>query len=347
MRLISIDEAKPGMKLAKAIYRAEDESILLRSNAKLKLSYINRIKALNYTYIYVQDPDEMEESSSLEPIKQETRIKARLLLKKTYWQLKMNEKVDAVKIKNIVKEMVDQILGEPGIVYNIIDIRTHDNYTYAHSVNVCVISLLIGSAMGLGRNELEFLGIGAMLHDIGKISIDSKILNKPAKLNPEEFEVIKKHSRSGYELLKSKVGISFLPAHVALQHHEREDGSGYPRKLTGKRIHLFAKITAVADVYDAMTSHRIYCEATPSHVAMQEISSLGGLKFDQAVINNFLKIVAPYPAGSVLLLSNREQVVVTHVSRQVCRVKVIKGIREGIVFDLYQEPNLTVEKRLD
>jgi HD-GYP domain-containing protein (c-di-GMP phosphodiesterase class II) len=347
VRLISIDEAKPGMILAKAIYRAEDEGILLQTDARLKQSYIQRIKSLNYDFIYVQDPDETDETDIIEPIKQETRIKARLLLKKTFRQLKTDEKVDVGQIKIMIREMVDQILGESGMVYNIIDIRTHDNYTFAHSVNVCVISLLIGSAMGYNRNDLELLGIGALLHDIGKIFVDSKILNKPSKLDPQEYEVIKKHSRNGYDLLKKKVNISFLPAHVAFQHHEREDGSGYPRGLPGKRIHRFAKIVAVADVFDAMTSHRVYSEAVPTHRAMLEINSLAGYKFDQTVVNNFLKIVAPYPIGSVFLLSNQEHVMVSNVTRSQCMVRVIKGVQVGLVYDLYQQTDLSVIKRLN
>jgi HD-GYP domain-containing protein (c-di-GMP phosphodiesterase class II) len=238
--------------------------------------------------------------------------------------------------------MIDQIFGHTDVVYNMLDIRSYDNYTYAHSVNVCTIALIIGAALKMSRSDLEYLGISALLHDIGKMFIDSQILNKPGSLDPDEYEQVKKHTRDGYELLKDKICISFISSHVAFQHHEREDGSGYPRGLTGDRIHRFAKIVAVADVYDAMTSHRVYRKAMPSHVVIQEIKENADRKFDRSVVEHLEKIVAPYPIGSVLLLNNGEKVVVDNVSKLECMVRVIFGPRIGLTFNLYERLDLEV-----
>jgi HD-GYP domain-containing protein (c-di-GMP phosphodiesterase class II) len=198
--------------------------------------------------------------------------------------------------------------------------------------------------MGLNRIELEVLGISALLHDIGKIFLDFRVLNKPKKLDVAEYEQLKTHPREGYEFLKARANLSFLIPHMSLQHHEREDGSGYPRGLIGKRIHRFAKIIAIADVFDAMTSHRIYQDPVPASFAIQEICENSPKKFCRDVADNFIKIVTPYSKGSVLLLNNHQTVEVVEVSRTKCLIKIISGFNEGEIYNLYQKPELSVVK---
>ena len=345
MRLVSIKEVKPGMILGKTIYRVDDGRILLKAEVELKPYYIKRIQALDYSYLYIRDPDEVIDESKFEPIREETRINATVALKRTVAQLGQGKAVDFSQLKKVVAEMIDQILVQKGIVYNLVDIRSHDNYTFAHSVNVCVLSLLIGSTLGLSRNDLEILAIGAMLHDVGKVFIDINILNKPMSLEPQEYEQVKCHTKDGYELLKKKIDISFLPAHIAFQHHEREDGSGYPRGLNGRSIHRFAKVVAVADAFDAMTSTRVYQNGISTGQAIEKLSTEAVSKYDPKIVKNFIHIIAPYPVGSILLLGNGDQVVVKSVSRYECQVKVMAGLHKDSVFDLYQYPELKVTKR--
>ncbi|HEX7714847.1 MAG TPA: HD domain-containing phosphohydrolase, partial [Bacillota bacterium] len=278
MRVIPIEELEPGMILAKPILRERDGAILLQDRIELKPSYIERIKSLNYTSVCILDPETPEEIETLTPIREETRFKATALLRTTFSQFKENDRMDTAKLTALVHEIIDQILSDPRTVYNLSQIRAFDNYTFTHSVDVAVLSVLIGTTIALNRNDLEILGIGAMLHDIGKVFTDLRILNKPSQLNPEEYELIKLHTRMGYESLRTRTNISFLVPHMTLQHHEREDGSGYPRGLVGTRIHRFAKIIAVADVFDAMTSYRLYQEPVPSQIAIQEICEKSGTK---------------------------------------------------------------------
>lgn len=344
--MISIADVKPGMILAKPICRKKDGIVLLQDNIELKEVYIEKIRALNLGSIWVHDYQELDEPEVFEPIKEETRLKATSILRTTFSQFKQNEAIDANKLKDLVKEILDYILGDLRIVYTLNKINVYDNYTYTHSVDVCVLSVLIGSVMGLQRNELEILGISALLHDIGKTFIDLRIINKPIKLEFEEYEKMKVHTRDGYELLKTRSNISFLVPHMALQHHEREDGSGYPRGLNGKRIHLFAKIIAVADVFDAMTSERVYQNPIPAPMAIQVVYENTPYKFNKIVVDNFTKIVTPYSKGSVLLLNNNQTVEVVFVSRIRCLVKVIAGLYEGEIYNLYLKPELTVVKWL-
>ncbi|HYH03458.1 MAG TPA: HD domain-containing phosphohydrolase, partial [Bacillota bacterium] len=246
MRLIDINHVKPGMVLARTIFHPTDGIVLLHQNVKLQEGYIKRLKDLQYTHLYIQEPgDTAEDLDILEPVKQETKIKASLVLKETLKAYEENHETGLEKLRNVVAEMIDQIYSNKEVVYNMMDIRSYDNYTYAHSVNVCTLALIMGSWLKLSRQDLETLGIGALLHDIGKIFVDREILNKPGPLQPEEYELVKTHTVKGYELLKEKISISFISAHIAYQHHERVDGSGYPRGLTHEKIHRFAKIVAV------------------------------------------------------------------------------------------------------
>ena len=344
MRIIAIDEIKTGMKLARAIYREEDGGILLRPNIELKENYIERIKELNYSHVYVLDPEDSGESVIYEQISEETRFRARGILKKTFKQMDTDEIINAGNMKSIINEIIDQVCSNIDVIYNFIDIRSRENYIYAHSVNVCIISMMIGMEMGLNRIQLSEMGIGAFLHDMGMVCNRSKS-SKWQVVELDTDEDFKKHPRSGYELIKKKMELSFLSAHVVLQHHEREDGSGYPRGLAGKRIHRFAKIVAVADSFDTL-AYQKHQKLVAPYRAISEIKACAGKKYDQHVVDSFVKIMAPYPVGCILSLSNGETVIVEYVSRYECRVKVIAGNETGKVYNLYQFPKISVEKVL-
>jgi HD-GYP domain-containing protein (c-di-GMP phosphodiesterase class II) len=348
MRKIAIAEIKPGMKLAKTIYRSDDGRILLSAESELKKWHIQRLVKYNCTSVVVYDNEaEFEEETALRPIKEETREKAVTLLKQSVKHIKTEGTFDSDDLIEVIQEIIEYILADSRIVYNMIAIRNHDSYTFSHSVNVCVIAILIGSVMGYDCNNLEILGIGAMLHDIGKVKIAAQLLNKTIQLEPYEFDMMKAHTSEGYELLKQSVHISFLPAHVALQHHEREDGSGYPKGLTGKDIHQFAKIVAVADVFDAMTSNRVYKPAAPAYIAYQEIADKVGVKYHRSVVEALIKIITPYPKGSIWQLSNGDMVIVTGVTRTECMAKVLHNTDQNKLYNLYKLPGLRVIKSLN
>jgi HD-GYP domain-containing protein (c-di-GMP phosphodiesterase class II) len=344
MRLVDINRVKPGMILALPIYDSQNGKKMLADQVKLNRYYLNRLKELHYTHVYIKDSeDDLDVTPAIcQPVKHETKIKAIMVLKNvvaTYYQTK---KLNIVKLQEVIAEILDQIIGNNEIVYNLLDIRTYDNYTYEHSVNVCILSLIIGYELQLRRDELKLLGIGAILHDVGKIFIESEILNKPGRLEAEEFEKIKTHTSKGYDFLKEKACVSFIVAHIAYQHHERIDGSGYPRGLTANQIHRFAKIVAITDVYDAMTAHRVYRSALPSYLAMAELQAGADIRYDREIVELLGEFVAPYFVGSELSLDNGEKVLVVNVTRTQCLVKVLDGPIAGTIFDLYQYPELKV-----
>jgi HD-GYP domain-containing protein (c-di-GMP phosphodiesterase class II) len=343
MRLLGINHVKPGMILARPIYDLNNGNVLLYENVELKKVYVERLKKMKYTHIYIKDADDPAiENEILEPVKHETKVKAVMVLKDlttTYYQTK---KVNLGKLHDIVTDILDQIMNNHEVFYNLADLRTCDDYTFVHSVNVCVMALVVGRLLRLKRGELEILGVGALLHDVGKMFIENEILNKPGKLDYGEFEKMKTHTSKGYELLQGKMSISYISAHIAYEHHERNDGSGYPRGLTDTQIHRFAKIVAVIDVYDAMTANRVYREALPSYLVMEELRAEANIKYDHLIVDALSKVVAPFFIGSTLRLSNGEKILVTQVSQTECWVKVLEGRRKGTIFDLYRYPELGV-----
>jgi len=344
MHIISPEEIKPGMKLARTIYREEDGGVLLRPNIELKPSYITRIQELKYNHLYILDRGDAEDRIIYDYIDDETRFNARWLLKKTFKLLEGNPSVNLRNISNIVETMIDQLYSKLDFVgHAVIDIRTIENYIFGHSVNVCIIALMLGADLGLNRMELAKLGIGALLHDVGLFLGESKNWEKNNPANLQDFDPVKAHPRIGYEILKQKTELNFLAAHIALQHHEREDGAGYPRGLTTKRIHRFAKIAAVADDFDTMV-YRGYSKGMAPYQAIQELRARAGVKYDRPVTDSLVRIMALYPVGSILELNNGETVVVEFVSRFQCRVKALEGPDPGRVYDLYQTPQVKVVK---
>lgn len=185
------------------------------------------------------------------------------------------------------------------------------NIHTGHSVNVCILALMIGIHLGYSRSKLFHLAMGALLHDIGKTSIPERILNKPGKLSNAEFEIIKQHSIYGYKILNNNPNISHASALIAQQHHERYNGQGYPNALSKDDIHEFAKITGIADMYDAITADRVYRKAHSPHEAFEIISASGDNLFDFYLVEAFLHHLTAYPTGTLVKLNTGEIAIVT------------------------------------
>ncbi|MFA6808014.1 MAG: HD-GYP domain-containing protein [Eubacteriales bacterium] len=308
MRLVSIQSVAEGNILAKNIIDYEGR-ILLRSGVELSERYINRLSSLGHDVIFIEDPD-FEDVEIGTVVSEETRLEAYKSIKSITAQIEMGNGLsdDAVdSVKNIINQMIDEMLYSPDVLSNLTNIRGFDNCTYHHSINTTVIALVLGIACGLTNNTLRDLGIGVLMHDVGKIEIPLDILNKNGKLTSEEYEIVKKHSLRGYEIIKTNEDFSILSAHVALQHHERWDGSGYPRKLKKDGIHLFGRIAAVSDVYEALTGKRPYRQALQPYEAYEYILAHAGKQFDPLVVQHFVKKIAVYPTGSGVRLSNGQK----------------------------------------
>lgn len=326
MRLIPVNCAKEGCCLAKNIYDLEGR-VLLAKGAKLTEKVLKKVEQNGILSLYINDKYSNDEIEDI--IKPELRNKAIKTIKDSFENLfKLEEHTDGKyskpqgcelskskcnyieKLNLLVDEIIDEILAKKDIMINLVDIKSMDNYTYEHSVNVIVLSLIIGLEMNYTRGQLYNLAVGAMLHDIGKVFVPKEVLLKNGELTEDEFSIIKEHPSKGYDYLKADMDISAMSKIIILQHHERIDGTGYPEKINGSRIHEFSKIVSIADVYDALTSDRPYRMGMPPNDAIEYIMGSADRNFDYDMVNAFLKRIVPYPVGTMVRLSSDEIAVI-------------------------------------
>ncbi|MDF2590358.1 MAG: metal dependent phosphohydrolase [Anaerocolumna sp.] len=297
MRFLSIDNIIPGTRLAKPLYGVQG-IVLLRENAELTDVILNRLKEIGYTGLYIED--EISEGIQIpDIIDEKLRLEAAYRLESI-----VNGNGNIAEMMPVISEIVDNIISKDNIVLNMNQLRGHHEYTYLHCVNVGILSVSIGIKLGLTRERLLNLGTAGILHDIGKKYIPLEILDKPWKLDYEEFETIKKHPTFGYEMLTDLHEIAKEAKLGVLQHHERYDGSGYPKGLKAHEISLFGRILAVADTYDAMTSDRAYRNAFLPSEAVEYLMGSGNSLYDSEIIDKFSKCITVYPIGTCVELSN-------------------------------------------
>ncbi|MGN1416399.1 MAG: HD-GYP domain-containing protein [Oscillospiraceae bacterium] len=211
---------------------------------------------------------------------------------------------DIAEVGGTTSKLIDALADKKDIMVNIADIKMYDDYTFHHCLSVAILAITIGMELGMSKNELYELGLAGLLHDIGKVSIPIEIINKNGRLTDEEYAIVKMHPIHAATHLKER---KLVPQNCYLgiiAHHERWDGSGYPFKLAGEAIPFFARILAVADVYDALTSNRPYRIPSPPSEAIEFIMGGMGSHFDETVVRAFLRKIAPYPIGSKITLSN-------------------------------------------
>lgn len=229
--------------------------------------------------------------------------------------IKISQSLPLKRTKRVMQRLVDQLLDEPSNVMGLTTLRCYDEYTYHHSVNVCVLSLSVGRKMGLARPMLAQLGIASLFHDIGKSRIPIEILNKPTEFSDEEWQVIRRHPVYGVKTLVKLKGADELASRVvtgSFEHHMNYDHSGYPRLPKPRSMSLFGRIIGLSDCYDAMTSARVYNRTaiTPER-ALKFMLNKSGSAFDPVLIKVFVNTVGIFPVGTLLLLDSGELAVVT------------------------------------
>ena len=305
MRFVNIDSIKEGMVLAKSLFGKNGE-LLLNKGVVLFSSYVIKIKQQGYNGIYIED-QLSKEIEITDIVDDNLRFEAVKSVKSVFSNIEDGKGIPLHMYRNltaIIDDIVDSILENKSAIVNIIDLKTFDNYTFYHSVNVCILSVVIGKTLNLNKKQLYNLGMTAILHDIGKTFIPREVLNKNGKLTDEEFDIIKTHSSKGYCYLKDNFDIPAVSYVGILHHHERYDGYGYPMGVKGEAISLFGRIVSVSDVYDAITSDRPYRKALPSFEAIEYIMGNSGIAFDPEIAKIFIQKIAPYPVGTSVRLSN-------------------------------------------
>lgn len=320
MRLVPVQMLQNGMKIGKKIFSMEGVT-LLAEGVELTDKLIRRLKEIDIGYVYIQDKW-TEDIIIPDVLHEETRRKAMHAIRSNFQRISDSSNSASITggyrhLGRDFSAVMDSILEDLGSqelpMIMLMDMNTTDHFLYKHSLNVCVYTLILGAASGMTQDQLKVLGIGSLLHDIGKTQIPVKVLMKPGKLDDEEFKQMQNHTNIGYQILKGESDIPLLAAHCALQHHERLNGTGYPRGLKGSEIHEFAQYLGMADSFDAMTSHRVYKPAMLPHQAMEVLYTGSGTLFDQHKLEIFRDKVAIYPPGLSVRLSTGESGVICKI----------------------------------
>lgn len=324
------------MILAKTLY-GDNGEILLRKEVTMHLSYVKRLINLGYSGIYINDKLS-EDITVTEVISEDLKMRTIKSIKNLMnTNMKKKQVQSALKtIEKLMNNIVDEISGNQDVIFNMMDLRVASEYTFYHCVNVCILSLVLGVALKLKKEDLYLLGTASLLHDMGKIYTPNEILDKPEKLTYEEFEIIKQHSQNGYKYVKDNLCINAKVYMGIYQHHEKYDGTGYPLNIKGKKISLFGRIIAIADVYDALVSDRPYRKGVLPSEAIEYIMGGGGTMFDQHLVRVFAAKMAPYPIGTCVSLSNNLIGIVVENYSSCCLRPLVRIIQsENILISPY------------
>ena len=362
MRLVPIEAVKEGSILAKTIYN-EMGQVLLAKGIKFTKNLKDRVKEHEFYSIYIIDQYSQGEIEDI--IKPQVRNKAIDAIRNTLntvsdleddtmksfqkkdLEKKLGQQIDQVQA--FAKLIVDDVCNQQEVMINLVDIRNMDNYTFNHSVNSAILGLVLGIGHGLNKEELYDLTMGIMLHDIGKMFVPIEILNKKGKLDDEEYKIMKEHPVRGFDFLKEHTDLNSKVRIIALQHHERVDGTGYPHGLKSEQINKLAKIAAIVDVYDALTSDRSYRTARSPNEAVEYIMGSGGRFFDMDMVQTFVKKINPFPIGTAVKLSNNciaivESINSLYMLRPLVRVVKQEGKKvEPFLCDLMKECNVVIQ----
>ncbi|MBT8150634.1 MAG: HD-GYP domain-containing protein [Gammaproteobacteria bacterium] len=237
---------------------------------------------------------------------QKIHRKAKAVVANMFEDFRNGKLFEPAAMRTAVSNCVDNIIANPDSMLWLTMIKNKDEYTAEHSLNVALLSITLGRAEGLSVEQLNELGLCAMLHDVGKVKIPHEILNKEGSLEAAQFDVMKMHTVHGKKLLLSQKNLPSAAADIALSHHEKVDGTGYPRGLTAEEIPYLVKIVAIADAYDAMTSGRVYSVAKPAAEALKLLLRSKNQHHDERLLNRFIDCIGVYPIGSIAELNSGE-----------------------------------------
>ncbi len=224
--------------------------------------------------------------------------------------IRLGKQIEMEQVEPLVERIVDSIFTQQDALLPLARLKDHDNYTFQHSVSVCALMTAFARTLEVPRETIREIAIGALLHDVGKARVPDEILNKPGKLTDAEFDRMKSHVVQSKIILQATPGISQIALDVAAQHHERYDGTGYPNKLKGEQISLYGRMGAIVDVYDAITSNRVYHKGMPPTEALRKLLEWSANHFEPRLVKAFIRSVGIYPTGALVRLESKRLAVV-------------------------------------
>ena len=323
MRYIPIEAISAGMILGRDIIGDNTETAaMLVKGTTLTEDYVEYLKSRGYSGVYISD-----------------RISEDIVVNEAISDDLFRSGIEAVRnenighIINVSTNIVNEIMTKDQINVDLIDLRSFDDYTFHHSVNVAVFAVIVGKKLGLNGQDISYLSQAAICHDLGKMSIPEEILNKPGKLTDEEYDIIKTHPQKSMEILGKSRSVSSVVKQAVYFHHENENGSGYPLQRTGDKIPILAKIIHAVDVYDALTSKRPYKDPYAPADAFEYLKGGRDILFDRMVVDAMLQTLPAYPPGIDVKLSDGIEAIVYEHTSDALRPKV-KIKSTGEIIDL-------------
>jgi len=264
------------------------------------------------TRIYIDTTSLEEEISTADKL----RITARQCIDNVFEAITKNKDLDIKSVKKLVNNMVESIVRNPDAQMCLTQLKNRDEYTAQHSINVCVLTLTFGRHLGIAENSLNLLGLGALLHDVGKMKTPLEILNKEGRLTEEEFDIMKKHPEEGRNILEATNELPECVIDIALSHHERIGGQGYPYGLPDDLISPWSKIVAITDVFDAITSDRCYHDGMSPTQALTKMYEWRHKDFNPELLEQFIQCIGIYPIGTLVELNSGEVGIVISVNKE-------------------------------
>ena len=331
----------------KAFDLSDPKDLHTLQNCGLKEVWIDTDKGLDIDahVVAISTEDEQQkierelQAAATNPIKPAPRIsmqdeisRARKLQEKSkaavtsmFKEARMGNAIHVADAAPLVDEIKQSISRNPEAFLNISRLKNKDDYTYLHSVAVCALMIALGKQMELSEEEIKEAGIAGLLHDVGKMMIPEEVLNKPGKLTDEEFEIIKSHPQRGWDVLNHANGASTVALDVVLHHHERVDGTGYPERISGDDLSIFARMGAVCDVYDALTSNRCYKNGWEPSEALRKMAEWRNGHFDERIFLAFVKTIGIYPTGTLVRLKSGRLAIVMEQSEKGLLTPMVKA----------------------
>lgn len=336
IKKISIDQLKPGMHIADLNCGWLDHPFLTNSFHVSDVATLKKVIAVGVKELYIDTakgadvvyaPTQQEVNADLErkmleiaqkqaerpvvitvadegPRARRIHVEANKIVHNLMGDVRLGQQIQLDRVEPLVENMVESIFRNQDALLPLARLKHHDDYTFEHSVSVCALMVAFSRGMQLSKAVIQDIATGALLHDVGKARVPDAILNKPAKLTDEEFGRMKDHVVLSVEVLRETDGVNETVLQVAGQHHERFDGSGYPYRLQGQEISLYGQMASIVDVYDAISSDRIYHKGMAPTQALRKLLEWSEHHFDPALVQSFIRAIGIYPTGTLVRLES-------------------------------------------
>lgn len=347
MKRVYTEELQAGMIVARTVMGTEGRRFI-NQNTELTVNLIQKLQELGIASVFVKD--NLIDIEADDIVSNKVLATVSSTLKSSLNTFCNRKKLDMISLRKSVNLLIDEVILNRNTLIQKEEIRSYDDYLLFHPINVSIYAIITGLSLSYPEGNIVDLGLGALLHDIGMMTINRSIINNPGALNQQEMDIIKQHPEIGFNILRSYHELSITSAHIAYQHHERVDGSGYPRGLLDKEIVEYAKITAVADTFDAVISDHPYRKAYSITDGLTILKGLQNSYFDPEIVDAFISNIALYPIGSLIRLVDGRIAVITAANRFNMTSPVIEvmtdqfgdPLKVGLNIDLQQNSKVKI-----